>query len=154
MKVRSGKETGVERTETECCELRFDVKKLTQTWKRTKECNHTNYWILRKNNKVSSIQSFIMKNPIQTSYELLWNELKNKDRNSSIQNTIRRIIENYFKMLGGYKDDDLIQQFKSKEEQEIFRSLICWINDGSHNISDDLFIEAQNDTVEKYLNMN
>ena len=120
---------------------------------RTKECSHTNYWILRKNNKVSSIQSFSMKNPIQTSYELLWNEIKNKDRNSSvtIQNTMRRIIENYFKMLGGYKDDDLIQQFESKEEQEIFRSLICWINDGSHSISDDLFIEAQNDIVDKYL---
>ena len=64
---------------------------------------------------------------------------------------MRRIIENYFKMLGGYKDDDLIQQFKSKEEREIFRSLICWINDGSHSISDDLFIEAQTDVVDKYL---
>ena len=120
---------------------------------RTKEHGQTNYWILRKNNKISSIQSFLMKNPIQTSYELLWNEIKNKDRNSSvtIQNTMRRIIENYFKMLGGYKDDDLIQQFKSKEEQDIFRSLICWINDGSHSISDALFIEEQDDTVERYL---
>jgi wobble nucleotide-excising tRNase len=120
---------------------------------RTQECSYTNYWILRKNSKISSIQSFNMKNPIQTSYELLWNEIKNKERNSSvtIQNTMRRIIENYFKMLGGYKDDDLIQQFKSKEEQEIFRSLICWINDGSHSISDDLFIEAQSDIVDKYL---
>ncbi len=120
---------------------------------RTKEHGQTNYWILRKKNKISSIQSFVKKNPIQTSYELLWNEIKNKDRNSSvtIQNTMRRIIENYFKMLGGYKDDDLIQQFKSKEEQDIFRSLICWINDGSHSISDALFIEEQDDTVERYL---
>ncbi len=53
----------------------------------------------------------------------------------AIQNTMRRIIENYFKMLGGYKDDDLIKKFISKEEQEIFRSLISWINDGSHGIS-------------------
>ncbi len=120
---------------------------------RTMECNRTNYWILRKNNRISSIQSFNMENPIKTSYQLLWNEIKNKDRNSiiTIQNTMRRIIENYFKMLGGYKDDYLIQKFKSKEEQEIFRSLICWINDGSHSISDDLFIESQDDTVDKYL---
>jgi len=77
---------------------------------RTREHGQTNYWILRKNNKISLIQPFLMKNPIQTSYELLWNEIKNKDQNSSvtIQNTMRRIIENYFKMLGGYKDDDLI----------------------------------------------
>ncbi len=120
---------------------------------RTKEHNQTNYWILRKNNKVSSVQAFLMKNPIQTSYELLWNEIKNKEHNSSvtIQNTMRRIIENYFKMLGGYKDADLISKFTSKEEQEIFRSLISWINDGSHSISDDLFIEAQTDVVDKYL---
>lgn len=120
---------------------------------RTKENNQTNYWILRKNNKVSTAQPFLMKNPIQTSYELMWNELKNKEHNSSvtIQNTMRRIIENYFKMLGGYKDDDLISKFTSKEEQEIFRSLISWINDGSHSISDDLFIEAQSDVVDKYL---
>lgn len=120
---------------------------------RTKEHNQTNYWILRKNNKISSAQPFLMKNPIQTSYELLWNEIKNKEHNSSvtIQNTMRRIIENYFKMLGGYKNDDLISKFTSKEEQEIFRSLISWINDGSHSISDDLFIEAQTEVVDKYL---
>lgn len=120
---------------------------------RTKEQNQTNYWILRKNNKVSSVQPFLMNNPIQTSYELLWNEIKNKEHNSNvtIQNTMRRIIENYFKMLGGYKDDDLINKFTSKEEREIFKSLISWINDGSHSISDDLFIEAQNNVVDKYL---
>lgn len=120
---------------------------------RDKSNKQTNYWILRKNNKVSTAQPFLTKNPIQTSYELMWNELKNKEHNSSvtIQNTMRRIIENYFKMLGGYKDDDLISKFASKEEQEIFRSLISWINDGSHSISDDLFIEAQSDVVDKYL---
>jgi len=120
---------------------------------RTKEHPQTNYWILRKNNKVSSAQAFLVKNPIKTSYELLWNEIKNKEHNSSvtIQNTMRRIIENYFKILGGYKDDDLIGKFTSKEEQEIFRSLISWINDGSHSISDDLFIEEQTNIVDKYL---
>ncbi len=120
---------------------------------RTKVSKQTNYWILRKNNKISSVQAFLMKNPIQTSYELLWNEIKNKEHNSNvtIQNTMRRIIENYFKMLGGYKDDDLISKFTSREEQEIFRSLISWINDGSHSISDDLFVEAHTNVVDKYL---
>lgn len=120
---------------------------------REKENSDTNYWILRKNNNVSTVQSFKMKNPIKNSYELLWNELKDKDKTSpvSIQNTMRRIIENYFKILGKYGDDELIQKFKTHEEQEICRSLICWINDGSHSIPDDLFIESQDDTVEKYL---
>jgi wobble nucleotide-excising tRNase len=120
---------------------------------RTRENNLTNFWILRKNNKVTTIQSYKMKNPIQSSYDLLWQEIKNRDKNSgvTIQNTMRRIIENYFKMLGKYGDDDLIQNFDNKAERDICKSLLSWINEGSHNISDDLFIEIQEGTIEKYL---
>jgi len=120
---------------------------------RTKTNNETNFWILRKHKKVSTVQSYEMKNPIKSSYDLLWQEIKNKDENSgiTIQNTMRRIIENYFKMLGKYGDDDLIHKFENKEEQDICRSLICWINDGSHSFSDDLFIEVQDDTIDRYL---
>lgn len=119
---------------------------------RTKICNKTNFWILRKNNKVTTLQNCGMNNPIQSSYELLWRELKNENLSSSstIQNTMRRIIENYFKLMGKYGDDDLILKFNAKEEQEICRSLISWINDGSHSINDDLFIEFQDRTIEVY----
>ncbi|MES2837567.1 MAG: AAA family ATPase [Bacteroidota bacterium] len=119
---------------------------------RTKFCNKTNFWILRKNEKVTNLQSFKMDNPIQSSYELLWKELKSEGINSSltIQNIMRRIIENYFKLLGKYGDDDLILKFETKEEQEICRSLISWINDGSHSINDDLYVELQDRTIETY----
>ncbi|MDR6459924.1 wobble nucleotide-excising tRNase [Chryseobacterium vietnamense] len=119
---------------------------------RTKECKETNYWILRKNDKTSSIQSFGVKNPIQSSYTLLWQELKSEELSSSLslQNIMRRIIENYFKLLGKFGDDDLIEKFESKEEQNICRSLISWINDGSHSINDDLFIELPDRTIENY----
>lgn len=119
---------------------------------RTKVCNKTNFWILRKNDTVTNIQSFLMANPIQSSYELLWQELKSENVKSSItiQNIMRRVIENYFKLLGKYGDDDLIQKFATKEEQEICRSLISWINDGSHSINDDLYIELQDRTIDNY----
>jgi wobble nucleotide-excising tRNase len=119
---------------------------------RTKTCNKTNYWILRKNDNVTSLQSFKMGNPIQSSYELLWQELKSKEVKSTltVQNIMRRIIENYFKLLGKYGDDDLILKFATKEEQEICRSLISWINDGSHSINDDLYVELQDRTVDTY----
>jgi len=115
--------------------------------------NDTHFWVLRKNNKISTFHAYEKKNPIQTSYQLLWQELKDKEKNSmvTIQNTMRRIIENYFKILGNYKDDTLIQKFTSQEKQVICKSLISWINDGSHNIADDLYIERQDDSVEKYL---
>lgn len=127
-------------------------KEVSFTDGRTKESSDTFYWILRRNNCISEIQSFETKNPIQNSYELLWMELKNRDKSSglTIQNTMRRIIENYFKILGKYGDDELIQKFTNHEEQEICRSLICWINDGSHSIPDDLFIEHQENTIAKY----
>lgn len=119
---------------------------------RTKFCNKTNFWILRKNDKITSLQNFEMENPIQSSYELLWQELKSEAVKSSltIQNIMRRIIENYFKLLGKYGDDDLILKFQTKEEQEICRSLISWINDGSHSINDDLYVELQDRTIEAY----
>jgi wobble nucleotide-excising tRNase len=93
-----------------------------------------------------------MDNPIQSSYELLWQELKSEEVKSSltVQNIMRRIIENYFKLLGKLGDDELILKFPTKEEQEMCRSLISWINDGSHSINDDLFIELQDRTVEMY----
>lgn len=118
---------------------------------RTSENGDTFFWILRRKNKISLIQHFGMKNPIHTSYELLWQELVNKD-NSGIttQNIMRRIIENYFKLLGKYVDDDLIRRFPTIPDQEICRSLICWINDGSHGIPDDLYIEQLDSTIEKY----
>jgi wobble nucleotide-excising tRNase len=119
---------------------------------RTKECNETNFWILTKIDNVSYLQDFELVNPIQNSYELLWRELKNKDNNSgiTIQNTMRRIIENYFKILGKYGDDDLIDKFNNPQEKEICRSLICWINEGSHTIPDDLFVEMQDNTIDNY----
>jgi wobble nucleotide-excising tRNase len=119
---------------------------------RTQECSETNYWILRKIDNITNLQDFKLENPIKNSYELLWKELKNRDHNSgvTIQNTMRRIIENYFKILGGYIDDDIIDKFDNPQEKEICRSLICWINEGSHTIPDDLFVELQGNTIENY----
>ncbi len=116
----------------------------------------THFWILRKKNKVSMIQAYLMENPIHNSYEMLWHELKNSQQHDSIsiQNIMRRIIENYFKILGKYHYDDLVLSFKeSPEEQEICRSMIFWINDGSHTIPDDLYIQAHDDLKDKYFDV-
>ena len=113
---------------------------------------HTHYWIVRKNNNVSTFTAYKRNNPIQTSYQLLWQEIQDKEKNSivTIQNTMRRIIENYFKILGDY-NKIIIGKFDDYEEQMICKSLLSWINDGSHSISDDLYIEIQDNTIDKYL---
>lgn len=46
---------------------------------------------------------------------------------------------------------DLINKFENHEDQQVCRSLISWINDGSHDIFDDLYIENQEGVSAKYL---
>ena len=111
-----------------------------------------NFWVLRKNDSITTVTPHGIKNPISTSYELLWQELK-ADQPSSIittQNTMRRIIENYFGMLGGAKEDYIVEKFETVEDQMICRSLFHWINDGSHSIPDDFYFDVQSTSVTKY----
>lgn len=111
------------------------------------------YWILRKNNNQSIIHSYGEQNPIQSSYELLWREIKEWKHNSgiTIQNTMRRILENFYSILGNKRDDFLINKFKTQVEKDICRSLLSWTNEGSHTLPDDLYIEAPDNTIIKYI---
>ena len=120
---------------------------------RSNGCNKTHFWILRKANNVTSIQAYKEQNPISSSYELLWREIKDRKPGSSItiQNAMRRILENYFKVLGDFSDEDIVNKFDSAEEQQICRSLLYWINDGSHCLPDDLFIQEIGDSTEQFV---
>lgn len=120
--------------------------------RRTEVCNDINYWIINKDNNISYITAYGRNNPIKTSYELLWQELKNNTNASLIttQNIMRRILENYFSILGKTKDDDIIDAFSTLEEQMICRSLLSWVNDGSHTIPDDFYIDSYTDSVDRY----
>ncbi len=109
------------------------------------------FWIVRKSNIISKIKGY-KTNPIKTGYELLWDEVRNSDRNNlAIQNTLRRILENYFKILGGVDFNDLCEHFKGKEKQ-ICNSLFSWVNDGSHSAHDSLYVSNDSD-VQIYLNV-
>ena len=37
------------------------------------------------------------------------------------------------------------------EEKMICRSLLAWLNDGSHSISEDLYVESNIDVMDKYI---
>lgn len=119
---------------------------------RTKILNDVNYWIISKDDNITSIRSFEENNPIKTSYELLWQELKTNSSASSItiQNIMRRIIENYFSILGKDVDEKIVNSSDTTEDKMICRSLISWINDGSHSIPDDFYINSYTDSVERY----
>lgn len=108
------------------------------------------FWIVRKRNNVSSLHRY-EHNPIKTSYELLWEEVRSPDRpNLTIQNTMRRIVENYLIHLGGLKQDEIVAMFDGRDSQ-ICASLFSWINDGSHSAHDDLYVAIDANAVEGYL---
>lgn len=110
------------------------------------------FWTLHKKNEISTVKSYNNKNPITTSYALLWKEVKNSDSISSVslQNAMRRILENFFGTLGNANLGDILKYFDSPEEQSICRSLFSWTNDGSHSIPDDLEFSEDNDSSEKF----
>ncbi len=97
------------------------------------------FWIVQKPGLISTLTKHPV-NPIKTSYELLWADVRNPNAVShSIQNTLRRILENYFKILGNFDFDDLCSKFPG-EDKKIANSLISWAHDGSHNVHDDLYL--------------
>ncbi|KNE13434.1 AAA domain protein [Helicobacter pylori] len=123
------------------------------------------FWIIKKDNNVSKIEDY-KENPIKNSYELLWHEVRlvkekqvkekqAKENNISwvsLQNVMRRIIEYYFRILGGFKhNDSLSEYFENIEEKRVCDSFISWFNDGSHGIPDDLFVQSQDTSIETYL---
>ena len=57
----------------------------------------------------------------------------------TIQNTMRRILENYFKILGNIDTHIIIDKFEGQEKVQC-QSLISWVNDGSHYSPDDLYV--------------
>lgn len=108
------------------------------------------FWVVRKPAKISKLEKH-EGNPIQTSYELLWAEVKNKNPSLlTIQNIMRRILENYFKFFGGIDPRDICAKLPGKD-QMICGSLLSWVNDGSHYAQDDIFVALDQGAVDGYL---
>ena len=111
------------------------------------------FYVIRKNGEETSIDLYDQ-NPIRTSYELLWEDIKNPDRVSpeGILNTMRRILEHYFQVIGGINYEKCISEFEG-EEKVICKSLVAYINDGSHSIFDDIMLSLDDSSVQKYLHV-
>ena len=111
------------------------------------------FWLVRKFGNKSVVEKQV-NNPVKTSYELLWEEVRNSNRNNAmIQNTLRRILENYFKLLGGISLDDLYMRFDG-DNKLICKALCSWVHDGSHSAFDDDYYTSLDDTsIQKYLDV-
>lgn len=113
--------------------------------KETKE----KYFVLSKKNEVSSIKEY-EKNPIETTYQLLWEELKDENINkNTCCNTMRRILEYYFNIIGSKDYEKAIDNFEGTDKI-VCKSLISCINDNSHYINEEFNIVFDDDMVQKY----
>lgn len=82
------------------------------------------------------------RNPVRTVYKSLWDEvakarLSPDEASIGIQNVMRRILENYFRILGSINDEAVVAYFEG-EQQLVCRSLLGWVNEGSHSIIEEL----------------
>lgn len=112
--------------------------------------NEESFWLVKKLQHGSIIER-CQTNPIRSAYELLWEDVKSVNISSiSLQNTLRRILENYFTMWGGMGKDEICVLFDGRDKL-ICQSLFSWVNDGSHSIHDDLYINHGEQANEAYL---
>jgi len=114
------------------------------------------FGIVRKRHGQPSEVTLSAKNSIQTGYGALWDEVKRASEqpaagaSAGLQNILRRILETYFRVLGGVDDSAIVAKFQG-DEQHICRSLFSWMNAGSHFIFDAVDYSPTPATVEANL---
>lgn len=111
------------------------------------------FWVINKMNDESSIE-YSPSNPISTAYELLWGELRETSTvfNKNVFNTMRRILEYYFNVVGGWDYEKCINSFEGND-RVVCRALVSCINEGSHMVNDDFVMCFTPESIETYKNV-
>jgi len=113
----------------------------------------TGYHIIRKVNNKSDIK-FYKTNPIKTTYQLLWGVVKNENADCiCLQNSMRRIIEFYFNTLANLNEKELLKNFTDPIEQKVCRSLISWMNVGSHDVFSSIDYSPTSTEIDNFKNV-
>lgn len=108
------------------------------------------FYVIRKKQNTSYITQYDT-NPIRNTYESMWDDIKNpRASTTTICNTMRRILEHYFNIVGGMNYDKCIDCFTG-QERIICKSLISFVNDGSHSIFDDYTMFVTDESLDVYL---
>lgn len=111
------------------------------------------FWLVTKENETTKV---IPKpnNPVKNSYEVLWEEVREKKDGGSItmRNTLRRILEDYFTILGNIGLEKIVDEFDN-EEKIICGSLISWLHNGPRFITESLHVDTSPATEKNYFNV-
>lgn len=134
-------------------------KEVTYNKKRNPDkcLNDESFWIVRKGMSHSQCDRHPC-NPIKTSYQLLWWEVREAEKavrtgvlvSPHIENTLRRILEHYFTILGSVDYKNLCDKFDGPDKV-MCNSLFSWVNAGSHSALDDAHITPSDAMVKNAL---
>jgi wobble nucleotide-excising tRNase len=112
--------------------------------------NEETFWTVSRSADLSIVRRHDS-NPIKTSYELLWSEVRHPNPSShTIQNTLRRILESYFTILANKNPESICNLFEGQDKIKC-KSLFSWINAGSHSVLDDLYVSTDAVGAKTYL---
>ena len=116
------------------------------------------YFTIRKYADRAHVVESFESNPIKSSYGRLWDEVRNAGRAGGyetpigLENTMRRILETYFNVLGDVGQDSILDQF-SGDDRLVCHSLFMWANGGSHSVFDDNDHSPSMHAVKTYLSV-
>ncbi|MBO9154429.1 AAA family ATPase [Chitinophaga sp. GCM10012297] len=129
----------------------YFYKEITYLGSGKNNTKNESYWLIRKLENCSRIAMYEA-NPISTAYQLLWKELESPKTVNPITifNTLRRILEYYFQVIGGINYEEVIHKFDG-EDLLVCKTLLSWINDGSHSVYEDMILSNDVESIEKYL---
>lgn len=92
-------------------------------------------------------------NPVASTYEQLWNQIRGDDLDPvTARNAMRRILENFFNLYGGQPLEVAIERLDG-DELTIAKSLLLWVHAGSHGAFEDYDYVSSSSTVEEYRNV-
>lgn len=116
------------------------------------------YYVINKSLHSPSSIELYQNNPISTEYERLWGEIRRAIAGEStsvvgLENILRRILESYFRILGGGIWEDEMASRLDPHERPILNSLFNWVNEGSHSIFEDVHYSPGKPSLERYLNV-
>lgn len=114
------------------------------------------YFLIRKRPSAPSTVGSTRTNPITTEYKRLWDEVKRAIDGEQmnvvgLENILRRILESYFRVMGGGIWDDEITPLLTESERHVFGALFRWVNDGSHSILEDVYYSPSLISQDLYL---
>lgn len=116
------------------------------------------YFVIRKKHSAPSEVEVRSKNPVSTEYQRLWGEVRRAHDGEEmsiigLENVLRRILESYFRIMGGGIWEDEITPLLTPVERPVLQSLFNWVNEGSHAVFEDIHYSPSAVSQETYLDV-